>query len=490
MVDRLSVGASVEQLEAELARRYFSEFVRLVHPEYRVQWFQALIMERLGEAGDSAEDRRLGFALPPGHGKSEYACLFCAWMMTRDPDVQILYVTYGAEFARTKLETIRKVFELDTYRRLFGDKQANRAKSELAERKRSARDHLDIIGGEGFVKAVGFSGGITGGRYDIIVIDDPYKSTEDAGSPTTRDKRWREYSSAIKTRRRPGRTFHILMLFTRWHEDDLTGRAKLIEGDDWSWVELEALKTDDQLGDDDVEQRDPRAPGDALWPSAASRESLELARERTPEIFQCVYQGRPVPLGGHLYRGELIARHEAIPACAGRWVQSWDLRAGGRADAGSYAVGILGFVPDHEPTRVYLAEVVRGRWSPDETLEVFDRMQGQPRWSSSALRLIEEKADGVTIMSLRRRRYVGMIGVKPTRDKLSRARLVQPLIHAGQLSLPTRAHWLAEYLLELLTFPGAATDDQVDATSQLLTHLFIEEDEQQDAAALWRAMMG
>lgn len=279
------------------------------------------------------------------------------------------------------------------------------------------------------------------------------------------------------------------MLFTRWHADDLAGRAKRLEADEWRWVELEALKTDAANDDAEVDAADPREPGEALWPAVASADVLERERLVRPEIFACVWQGRPVPEGGRLYRRELLARHEAIPACAGTWYQSWDLRHGGRGTGTSYAVGLLVFVPAHE-ARAYLADVVRGRWQPDETIEVFDRMQRDPMWRKATCRLIEEKADGITLLSLRSRRYPGMTGVRPTTDKITRMRAVQPLIHAGQWSLPMRAPWLVDYLTELLDAPAAANDDQTDATTQLLDHLWLSDyDDPIDAARRTAAAM-
>ena len=479
----------LRRIRAERARRSFIYFVRLIRPEYDLQWFHELLAQRLHEHGTMGCDDRLGFALPPGHAKSEYAILYCAWLATRDPDMQITYVTYAAEFAETQLERLRKVFELDAYLDHFGHRMTPRL--SRGEKKNSS-SKIEFLGGAGWIKAVGFAGGITGGRCDQMVIDDPFKGPVDSGSPTVRERRWREYGSAVKTRRRPGRPLRILMLFTRWHEDDLTGRAKKIEGDDWRWVELEALRTAAVNEDAEVERLDPRGEGEPLWSAVASRELLEKERVQRPEIFACIWQGKPVPPGGYLFRSELVPRYEAIPACPGRWLQSWDLRNDGKKSAGSFAVGLLAFEPAHQPGTLYLADVVRGRWSPDETLEVFQRMQEQPRWRAATLRLVEQKADGIMLLSLLRGRYVGMIGVKPTTDKVTRARLVQPIIHSGSWVLPERAPWLADYLIEVFRFPGAATDDQVDATSQLLAHVCVKEDDDpiEQARQLAAAMTG
>ena len=123
---------------------------------------------------------------------------------------------------------------------------------------------------------------------------------------------------------------------------------------------------------------------------------------------------------------------------------------------------------------------------------MFDRMQADPTWRRATARLIEEKADGVMLLSLRGRAYPGMLPIKPTADKEARARLVQPIVRAGGVSVPTRAHWLADWLEEVVTFPGAANDDQVDAKTQLLAYAFAPnpKDKAQAARETWAAMMG
>jgi len=495
----LTIELTAEELhdiEQELALREFDYFVDVILPSIEagasVQWFQRELIHELQDAGTSDQDTRLGFALPPGHAKTTYSLLFIAWMVARDPDIQIKYVTYNQDRASEVLDLyLKPIIECDEYVRLFGRRiNPKRVVTDTKGGKENNKKTFGIVGGRGWVQACGFGGGITGGRCDLIVIDDPFKNHETANSPTHRNKIWNEYGASVKTRRRAGRPLRILMLFMRWHLDDLTGRCKQIERDDWRWVELEALKAQDNPNPD-LEARDPRAVGEALWPAVASADLLQKEKLQRPEIFLCLWQNRPVPESGTLFDATWLYRHEVVPACPGRWIQSWDCRHGGKGAGSSYAVGQLWFIPDHEKV-AYLADQVRGRWSPEETLEVFDKLQDDPIWRKTSARLIEEKADGVMLLSLRGRAYPGMLPIKPTADKEARARLVQPILRAGQVSIPTRAPWLADWLEEVVTFPGAANDDQVDATTQLLTYAFTPDhkDKTEAARSTWAAMMG
>ncbi len=453
---------------AEEARRSFYDFVRLIRPEFDVQWFHDYMIAELQLAGTANHDTRLGLALPPGHAKSEYALLYCAWMVARDPDITIKYVTYKQEFAEEQFERLKEILELDAYIEYFGRRiNSRRVVTDTTKGGKNSAQRFDIIGGKGWVQACGFGGGITGGRCDIIVIDDPFKNHEEANSPTVRDKRWAEYGASIKTRRRPGRPLRILMLFTRWHLDDLTGRCKKVEGDEWRWIELEALKT--EAANDDVE--DPRQPGEALWPAVADAKFLKKERTQRPGIFSALWQQKPVPDEGAVFLVDWFKKTWSVLPTGGVWIQSWDPRHGGKGKKSSFAVAMLWYFTT---TAAYIVDLRRGRWSPSGTLEVFDALQSDPLWGQATIRLIEEKGDGVMLMDLRGTKHVGMIGIKPSGDKVTRARNVTPFFKAGNVYRPEQTPpWWAEYLLEMTTFPSAANDDQVDATSQVLDFRFL-----------------
>lgn len=460
------------EVRAERARRDFGYFVRLVRPEFGVQWFQGLCIERMQSAGTADHDTRLGLAWPPGHAKSEYALLFCAWMCARDPDITIKYVTYSQEFAEEQFVRLKEILELDAYVNHFGH-ALNSRHVVGAHAKTNSTKKFSHVQGKGWVQACGFGGGITGGRVDLIVIDDPFRNHEQANSPTIRQKRWDEYGASVRTRRRAGRPLRIVMLFTRWHLDDLAGRCKEREPDEWTWLEFDACK--EAVNDDiEAERADPRDFGQALWPAVADEEQLAKERELFPETFAALWQQRPVPPGGALFKAQWFEgerRWSELPVGPGTWYQSWDPRHGGKRDAGSFAVGLLAFKP-YDEARVYIVDMLRGRYSPDETLAVFDQVQMLGDWKSSTVRLVEKKGDGVMLLSLRGTRYAGMTPVSPTSDKITRARSSVPLCRAGNVVLPEWAPWLGEFLAELTRFPSAGTDDQVDALTQLLDAVF------------------
>lgn len=471
------------RIRAERARRDFMYFVRLVRPEYDIQWFHCVVGQELQRVGIATESARLGMAMPPGMAKSEYAILYCAWMIARDRDITIKYVTYNTTFAKKQFKRLKEILRTEEYVRHFGWAFNTRAApKEIKLDEENSAERIELLGGAGWVDACGFNGGITGGRCDIIVIDDPFKNHEEAYSPTIREKRWSEYKASIKTRKRVGRPLRILMLFTRWHLDDLAGRCKNLESKRWRWIEFEAIK-ESVAANDDVERQDPREMGDLLWPDVFSREDLEEERQTAPGIFMAMYQQRPVPEGGALWKEAWVTnRYDVLPTGKGHFIQSWDFRGGGKGRKGngegtSWAVGLLFWKPKAEQ-RLYLVDVRRNRWSPDETLVEFERINRgtdelkDPRWVKAKTRLVELKADGVMVHAHFARKFSGMLGLKPHKDKGQRARDVAPFVRAGQLVLPEHAPWLATYMSEIFTFPGGVHDDQMDATTQALEEEF------------------
>ena len=490
---KITLSDALIEARAERARRSFAYFVRLIRPEYDIQWVHDTMMAALQESGTARQDTRLGMALPAGHAKTEYCLLFMVWMCVRDPDVWIKYVTYSALKAKDSFRRLKEILRDERVIGYFG--KLVRASNKRDNDAVNSSELVTLVQGRGFIHATGFGGNITGSRCDIIVIDDPFKNFQEASSLATRNARWNSYGSDIKTRRREGRPFRILMLFTRWHLDDLVGRCKAQEPDDWKWIEIEAIR--EQIDHPD----DPRKDGEILWPSQLPLEQALKERSTRPEIFIAMYQQRPMPASGRIFLRDWFPSWDVIPAQRGQWIQSWDFRAGGIRQSGSFAVAILAFKPEGEE-KIYIVDVIRGRWSPEESLEEFRARQRKTeqattgiaaKWANAAVRLVEKKADGIMILSLESGKHKGLIPITPRVDKETRARAVSPFARAGQVVLPLRARWLAAFLEEVCNFPAADSDDQVDALSQLLDYVFGATDTANDVGAAsdtWAALMG
>jgi hypothetical protein len=254
-----------------------------------------LLISKL-EAVTRGDIDRLAIFMPPGAAKSTYASiLFTPWYLGNFPDHCIIAASHTAELAEKWGRRVRNL--LAEHNIVLG--------ANLALDSQAAGRWETASGGEYFAAGVG--GAIAGRRADLVVIDDPVRSREDADSELIRDKTWDWYKSDLYTRLKPGG--RIVLIQTRWHEDDLAGR--LLEdmaagGDKWDIISLPALaESNDPLG---------RRPGEPLWPEWEN--SDELARKRRtvgPRDWTALYQQRPAPEEGDYFKAEWLKPYVTAP---------------------------------------------------------------------------------------------------------------------------------------------------------------------------------
>ncbi len=163
-------------------------------------------------------------------------------------------------------------------------------KNEIAQR---TADEFDIVGRKGGLRVVGRDGSLTGSRVDVMILDDMYKDAAEANSSIIRENVWQWYCSVVKTRLH--NDSKELIVFTRWHEDDLIGRLLKLEPKGWRLLNYEAIKTTPSS------KLDRRRKGQALWPERHSAKLLKEKRKIDPIAFEALYQGNPTPREGFLY---------------------------------------------------------------------------------------------------------------------------------------------------------------------------------------------
>ena len=493
----------IEEIQAKpvvverITKRTFREFLHALHPEYGGVLPRAheTLVDAIQAWRDSEEAYNLMFLLPPGHGKSYIAKAAIAWIYSENPDEKAALASYGQDLADEHCGDLQTIMLSERYERLAPLTRLNKRRvvSDTGKGAKRTKNSFEVVGRKGKFRAVGFGGPLTGQRVNVGVIDDPIKNAEEAASPTLRQKQWIWYTRVLLTRHSPGVKQKLLMILTRWHLDDLAGRVLKQQPDKWRVIRLPAIK------DGPPTDLDPREPGEALWPDMFPLEALQEQKRLDPYGWEALYQGRPVPEGGSVFKESSIQRWHHLPDVEGEWVQSWDLRAGGKGLQSSYAVGQLWFKP-HGTAQAYLVSQVRGRWDTDESLDVMRRINIpadkiawplsaagasvqhlQPLWSRARAKLVEAKADGIAALSQLRREIAGLTEVQPKGDKLARARAVQIYVNAGNVLIPAMdvgaaQEWLHVLEGELFTFPVSENDDQVDALTQALDYLFAATD--------------
>ena len=310
--------------------------------------------------------------------------------------------------------------------------------------------------------AAGVGGPITGHGAHLAIIDDPVKDAEDANSKTQRDAKWDWYRFVLRTRLMPGGA--IVLVLTRWHEDDLAGRllqaaASDPEADQWTVLRLPAI----------AEEEDPlgRELGQALWPEQYDETALkEIKASVGSYVWAALYQQRPAPAEGGVLQRKWWKYYKVPPGRFEEIIQSWDMAFKDNKDNDF----VVGQVWGRLGADKYLLDQVRGRMDFPTTVQGVKNVTA--KWRLAHRKLVEDKANGPAVIATLRHQIPGLIAVNPEGGKEARAAAASPQIEAGNVYLPdpTIAPWIGDFVEECAAFPGGANDDQVDAMTQALIY--------------------
>ncbi len=432
--------------EARRSLPPFPAWLAGVSPTFRWDWPHLVHIQAELDRITRGEIDRLMLFLPPRHGKSEQATVrYPVWRMEREPSCRVVVAAYN--------ETLAMRFSRKARRLAMG-------RVQLARDRTAVLDWETTSGGG--LRAVGVGGGVTGQGFDLLIIDDPVKSREEAESETYRDRVWDWYRDDLYTRTEPGAA--LVLIMTRWHEDDLAGRLlremNSGEGDTWTVVNLPAL----------AEENDPlgRPVGAALCPDRY--DEAALARRKAvlgTYSFTALYQQRPLPAEGGMFRREWFRIIDAAPAIGER-VRYWD-KASTDGD-GDYTAGVLMSRGDDGIYTVL--DVVRGQWSSGARSRI---MRQTAELDGVDVRITVEQEPGSGGADSARADIVDLAGFtvhaeRPSGDKAVRAEPFAAQCEAGNVRI-VRGPWNGAYLDELAAFPMGTHDDQVDASSGAFNRL-------------------
>ncbi len=338
---------------AELARRNFTDFAPLAWPKLSLSPFHTTYY-RVLEAFARGDIQRLMVSVPPQHGKSlASSVLLPAWVLGADADRRIAIASYNATLASRFNRQVQRILASQRYASVFPGSAL--LKNEPGFTRTAGQ--LDIPGRQGGIFAVGREGTLTGNSVDVFILDDLYKDAMEANSPVVRENCWEWYTSVVRTRLH--NRSQELIVFTRWHEQDLIGRIAerepVVQLQDWpqldapceGWLHLnfEALKESPPT------PLDPRTPGEALWPARHDAASLLAKRRLDSHRFAALYQGRPCTVEGLLY-GDRFETYDALPAAITRYGNYTDT-----ADTGEDYLCSVCYCTDTAGT-VYITDVV------------------------------------------------------------------------------------------------------------------------------------
>lgn len=387
-------------------------------------------------------------SVPPQHGKSQTVTeTLPSWYLGRNPNSRVIEVSYGDDLARRFGRRNKQKINQ------FGKKLFN---IEISSDTRSDTE-FEISGHKGSMISRGIMAGLTGQAGDLIVIDDPIKNRAEADSETYRERVWDEYLNSIKTRL--SAKGKIIIIQTRWHEDDLSGRILSQGTEDYYELNIPLqAEENDILG---------RNVGDALFPEIGKdNEWLEKTKkvyigESGSRAWNALYQGRPVSIEGNMIKREWWQYYDKLPKIATK-ILSVDATFKDGEKSDYVVIQVWG----KTGADMYLIDQHRAKMDFPTTLVAIRNMI--KKHPDAHAKFIEDKANGSAIIAMLRREIGGIIPVNPQGGKVARVNAISAYIESGNVYLPRNASWLIDFLNEASAFPNGKHDDQVDAMSQAL----------------------
>lgn len=409
----------------------------------------------------------VGRDLQPTHNSLNATELFPAWYMAKHPGHEVAIASYSGDLAQDFGRKIRNMMKRDAWKMVF-PKVGLSADSQAADR-------FSLTNGS-VLYAVGRGGALTGRGAHLMILDDMFSNQTEADSEAIRRQVVSFYESVVRTGVYPGG--RILMIGTRWREDDLIGYVlKNHAHEGWREIRMPAVL------DDESAAEMGREPGEALWPERYSLAELESLRlSMTPRQWAAMYQQRPSPDGGNILKREawrrwgeglppdhLTAEQKQAyldgepPECAYVF-QVWDTAFSQRATADRSATIVWGVWLDRLKRRHAIMLGARaGRWSFPELLAQAKETQKVYRPSTV---IVEAKASGQSLIQ-----ELAMAGIWASRydpgkgdDKVARAYAAQPALEGGTVWAPDR-RWADEVIEEAASFPAGKHDDFVDCVT-------------------------
>lgn len=401
------------------------------------------------------ELKRVMIFMPPRHSKSETVSrLFSAFYLKNFPQRFVGLNCYAAELAYTLSRASRDNF-----------KQANGETKNDAD----AVKHWETSHGGG-CWAAGVGGAITGKGFHLGIIDDPVKNAEDAASEIIQAKHQDWYSSTFYTRAEPDAA--IVIIQTRWHENDLSGWLLSQEGNEddeperWHIVDFTAIKEDldeTQFPATCTIEKDPRKTGEALCPERYNVDKLNKTRKRIGSYYwAALYQQRPKPREGNMFKRDWFDVVDHAPQNATAWIRYWD-KAGTEGGTGAKTAGVL---MSYAAPYWYIENVIAGRWSALERENTIKQTAVSDGKRATVWVEQEPGSGGKESAEATIRNLAGYTvrAERPTGDKVTRAEPFAAQCEARNVKL-VRGDWNYSYLDELTAFPNGATKDKVDASS-------------------------
>ncbi len=429
-------------------------------PDYEMNWHHEVMCDKL-QKWINKEIRNLMIFMPPRHGKSELASKRTpAYILGINPNAEIIGCSYSAELASKFNRDVQRVMDEEEYKLCFPKTQLNNSNIRtVAGSYLRNSDVFEVVGHKGIYRSAGIGGGVTGIGGDYIIVDDPIKNAEQAASITMRNKVWDWYTSTLFTRQE--KKASMLLILTRWHEDDLAGRLLKLQPDKWDVLTLPAI------AEQKKHSLDIRETGDALWANKYDLDELSNIKDTVgSRVWSSLYQQRPAPEDGGIIKTNWFDIENSIDDVfkeikVQRPPMNFYVDTAYTEKTKNDPSGFLATFFYKNILYVCDAETVHKEF-PD-LLKFVNVFVERNNYTSASRVLIEPKASGLSVIQAARQEMnLNVIAAPTPKDsKTTRTYANQAFMEAKRVKL-IKGAWNDAFLLELAQFPNGAHDEYVD----------------------------
>lgn len=398
---------------------------------------------------------RILLSAPPQHGKSEFLSNWLpTWYLNLFPENKVILGTYSQSYANKWGAKVRENLLLNPLSAI-----------PLRRDTLSKQKFATKAGGQAMF--AGVDGPATGEGAHLFIVDDPYKNPAEANSPGNREHVLDWFRAVATTRLQSGGS--VVVMHTRWTDDDLIGTLALEEG--WIYINLEAIceaVEKDILG---------RATGEPLCPERYTESDLKRIRREVTDLFWFpMYQGSAVDVKGSIIKAEDLKYFDQNPLEMVKLMDQIAVFADltyGKEEENDFAVfelwGSRG--PD-----VYCLIQARAQMGiADQIIAFLHMLESFPDVMHKE---IEKKANGAAVIELCEAKIPGIVANNPQTSKGARLAVVSPLYKTHNVYYPNPLlpgnEWVKVNVYEILRMtlagPKSKNDDTVDVATMAVKY--------------------
>ena len=475
------------RLHGLLAKRKLAHFTTYIHDDFEIQWFMKIVFDKLDDWIDG-KITKLAIFMPPQHGKSTTSSIITpAKILGMMPNSKIVVASYSDKLASKFNRSCQDIIDSPEFKTIFPGVILPSKGVESTNELRN-NTYFETVKHKGFFKAVSINGQLTGEPIDFGIIDDPIKGRQQANSKNYRDLLWSWYQEVFK--KRLHNESRQLMLFTRWHEDDLAGRLfnpkseyyNEEEANEWTVICFQALKEESLPMPMAMKYDDPRELGDALWEEKHSKAKHENTKKTNPLVFASLDQQRPSPATGNIIQKSWfqVIDKNMLPFNESSVVKDFWIDGAFTKDVQNDESAQMSC--SFYKGNLYIFNCHGVRKELHEYLQYIVPWLKSSGYRGTSNIFIEMKASGFGFYSMLKSSEHGNHNCRKINSKtvsygkLTRAHNAQPTLASGKVFL-VKSNWNEAFIDQCASFPNDTHDDMLDLLCYAIDEYFINDNE-------------